>query len=176
VGLGLLGGARGAASSPRPSEYAVKAAFLYQFLRFSSHPVTPSRTRDPGDCRICVLGSDPFGAALEDAVRGKTAREKPISVRRSSQVSDLEPCALVFVAAGAMPYLPRILQRLRGTGSLTVGDSRDFARVGGMVGLFVDGARVRFAVDERTARAEDVVFSSLLLTVAAEHASGTGGR
>jgi hypothetical protein len=122
------------------------------------------------------VGSDPFGPALDHAVRGRSARGKPVSVRRFSQVSDLEPCALVFVASGAMPYLPRILQRLQGTGSLTVGDSRDFARLGGMVGFFVDDARVRFAVDERTARAENVVFSSHLLTIAAERSSHPGGR
>jgi len=176
VMLAVAGGAPAGAASPGSSEYAVKAAFLYRFLRFSTHTQSSPHRPAPADGRICVVGSDPFGGALDDAVRGKSAREKPISVRRFSQVSDLEPCALVFVASAAMPYLPRILQRLKGTGSLTVGDSRDFARLGGMVGFFVDGARVRFAVDERTARAEDVVFSSLLLTVAAEHSSRPGGQ
>jgi len=176
VVLGVLSGAPAGASPPGSSEYVVKAAFLYQFLRFSSHAEALVRLPVPTDCRICIVGSDPFGPALDDAVRGKSARGQPISVHRFSQVSDLEPCALVFVAVREMPYLPRILERLRGTGSLTVGDSRDFARLGGMVGFFVDEARVRFAVDERTARAEDIVFSSLLLTVAAEHSSGPGGQ
>lgn len=175
VMLAVAGGAPVGAASPGSSEYAVKAAFLYQFLRFSSHTQPPHRPVS-ADCRICVVGTDPFGPALDDAVRGKSAREKPISVRRVSQVSDLKPCALVFVTAGAMPYLSRILQRLQGTGSLTVGDSRDFARLGGMVGFFVEDARVRFAVDERTARAEGVVFSSLLLTVAAYHSPGRGDQ
>jgi hypothetical protein len=172
-----MAGSTPAVGSPaRSSEYAVKAAFLHQFLRFSSPAETPSPRPAADDCRICIVGNDPFGRVLDDAVRGKTARGKPISVHRFAQVSDLEPCALVFVASSEMPYLPRILQRLRGTGSLTVGDSRDFPRVGGMIGFFLVEARVRFAVDERTARAEDVVLSSLLLTVAAERSSGPGGQ
>jgi hypothetical protein len=174
--VALLGRAPAGASASASWEYTVKAAFLYQFLRFSTDSVAAVRAPDPADCRICIVGSDPFGPALDDAVRGKTARGKPISVRRFAGVSDLEPCALIFVAAGEMAYLPRIIQRLHGTGSLTVGDSRDFARLGGMVGFFVEGARVRFAVDERTARGEDVIFSSQLLAVAAGHSAAPGGR
>src|ERR1700733_12085803 len=58
------------ASAQAMGEYQVKAAFLYNFARFVQWPAV-AFNNDKEPVRICVLGKDPFGGVLEEAVRGK---------------------------------------------------------------------------------------------------------
>src|ERR1700722_2798032 len=76
----VLAASSGAASAP-PREYEVKAAFLYNFARFVEWPSgTFSSPKDP--LIICVLGQDPFGTDLEETVKGRTAGDREIVIRR----------------------------------------------------------------------------------------------
>src|SRR6185295_17077931 len=60
-----------AIAAPAPSEYQVKAVFLFNFTQFVDWPA-----QSFADARapfvIGVLGRDPFGSALDEAVRGET--------------------------------------------------------------------------------------------------------
>src|SRR4051812_10850373 len=68
IAVMLVGGIPSGAASP-PREYQVKAAFLYNFARFTEWPGgTFAKPKDP--LTICVLGQDPFGPDLEETVKG----------------------------------------------------------------------------------------------------------
>ncbi len=75
--LGLV--VAGASSSQTGGEYQVKAAFLYNFAKFVEWPAPTFKT-DTDPVRICVLGLDPFGAALGETVGGKTVSGRPFTV------------------------------------------------------------------------------------------------
>ena len=60
-----------AQSTPR-SEYEIKAAYLFSFGRFVDWPPRPGRDQSP--FTICVLGTDPFGPALDTTLAGATIR------------------------------------------------------------------------------------------------------
>jgi hypothetical protein len=57
-----------------PTEYEVKAAFIYNFAKFVEWP------RETGSAKgvfiVTILGRDPFGDALDDTLRGKTIDNK----------------------------------------------------------------------------------------------------
>jgi len=56
----FLGATRLLAQQPKPSEYQVKATYLYNFGRFVKWPETVPAGK--GDSfSVCVLGQDPFG-------------------------------------------------------------------------------------------------------------------
>jgi hypothetical protein len=55
---------------------------------------------------------------------------------------------------------------LKGVAVLTVGTSDQFARSGGMVGLFVEDGRMRFAINPDAAQRSGVRLSSRLLALA----------
>src|ERR1700679_2809937 len=79
-------------------EYQVKAAFLYNFAKFVEWPpLTFKSDKDP--VRICVLGQDPFGTALGDAVDGKTVLGRPfvlVDIPYAGQVND---CQILFISS-----------------------------------------------------------------------------
>jgi hypothetical protein len=64
-------------------EYQVKAAFLYNFAQFVEWPPESFSAADE-PIGMCVLGRNPFGSALQDAVRGKAVAGRSFTVREVS--------------------------------------------------------------------------------------------
>jgi hypothetical protein len=139
-------------------EYRVKAAFLYNFVKFVEWP---SRT-DPGPIVICVAGQNPFGSVLVETIRGETVVGRTLESRVI-----LEPdggCHVIFVPAGA--NASAYLGAARGTPRLTVGESPDFIQQGGLVRFYLDAGTVRFEINRERAERSGLRISSRLLQLA----------
>ena len=166
--LATSGGAQGEVIES--SEQEVKAAFVYNFAKFVQWP-EPDGAPTPGPIRICILGTNPFGSALERAVRGKSVNNRKVVIlypRSSTQASE---CELAFIPASEEPTLGEILARLGPQPILTVSDIQRFSEQGGVIGLKMDKNRVRFEVNMVAARKAGLKLSSQLLRVAS-HVTG----
>jgi hypothetical protein len=87
----------GAFAVSTPSEYQVKAAFLYNFSRFVDWP-SGSFAQSGSPLVIGVVGQDPFGSSLDKVTDGKTVDGRNIIIRRFRRVSDMEPCHILFIS------------------------------------------------------------------------------
>ena len=140
-------------------EYAVKAAYLYNFTRFVEWPEDSLRRT----LTMCIYGKSPVSGFLEDAVHGKFTDRGPISVRRLSEGDDnWQSCHLIFFASIKPSKLHAVLNELKGHCILTVGESEAFAEDGGMITLVVEGDRIRFDVNLDAAREAHLNVSSRL--------------
>lgn len=161
--LGLLCAGGGflpfAEAQAAPSEYELKAAFIYQVAKYVEWP--PSNA----PLRLCMTGGNPFGAALE-TVRGKQVNARKLEIVQIEAAADPRECNLLFIAAGAERNLERINAIARGAGILTIGDSEGFARRGVMVNFFLESDKVRFEINLESARQGGVSISSRLLALA----------
>lgn len=144
--------------------YQVKAAFLYNFVRFVEWPAHNGDAKAP--IVIVVFGRDPFGPALDQAVWGKTINGRPLHVRRTRQASDVLPCHLVFVSAQERRRTPDLAKALEGAGVLTVGEAEDFLEQGGAVRFVMEDNRVRFVINLEAVRHSGLQISSRLLSLA----------
>ncbi|HEX9943461.1 MAG TPA: YfiR family protein [Thermoanaerobaculia bacterium] len=164
----LAGGLAAATAAAQPlatSEYAVKAAFLYNFARFVEWPATAFRgPRDP--MTFCVLGEDPFGGELDQMISGKTVMGRQIVVRRVAQLAGLEECRILFVSSSERPRLAQVLAAVGDRAVLTVGEEESFVRAGGIIGFVIRQNRVRFQVDRGAAARAGLAISSQLLELA----------
>src|SRR5437763_797056 len=61
-------------------EYAVKAAFIYNFAQFTQWPAD-AFTSDDSPFVIGIVGDDPFDHALDQAVAGKSWNHHAMTVR-----------------------------------------------------------------------------------------------
>ena len=95
----LHGGSRAGAQPAPPSEYAVKAAYLYNFTRYVEWPPA-ALVRATDRLLVCVLGEDPFGPMLERTMARKSVNDRQLEVRRCATVAEAARCHVVFVAAG----------------------------------------------------------------------------
>jgi hypothetical protein len=146
-------------------EYQVKAVFVLRIAQFADWPVDAEQLAEP--FVIGVLGQDPFGSILEQAVAGERISGRPIVLRRYAAPADLGPCDLLFIAASHQQATAQVLSRLRGTQTLTVADFAGFVGRGGAVELFLEQDRVRFRIDRDAAQRAGVVLRSQLLRAAA---------
>jgi hypothetical protein len=147
-----------------PSEYQVKAAFLYNFAKFVEWPAEVFQDNKP--FVIGIVGHDPFGGLIDEAVSGKTVRDRKITVNRYSKIEDAANSHILFVAGSEGEEVARILKRLGKAPVLTVSDIERFAEEGGMIQLVTDQNRVRFAVNVAAVDRAGLKPSSQLLKLA----------
>ena len=145
-------------------EYRVKAAYLLNFTRYVEWPTSP-----PSDGRlsICVMGTDPFGRILDATVAGRTAQGRPLEVRRVQTAPDADGCEVVFVSRDTWRRNPESVRTLGSAGSLTVGESEQFARGGGVIGFVIVDETVRFVINDDARDRAGLRISSRMLSLAA---------
>ncbi len=151
-----------AAPSAPAREYQVKAVFLFNFLQFVEWPATVFPDQN-SPIRIGVLGDDPFGSALEEAVRDEAINHRRLIVNRSHRVEDLRDCQLVFISKSENRRIDAILPLLNSHPVLTVSEVEGFARHGGVIAFYQDGKKVRFEINIGTAQRLGLKMSSELL-------------
>ena len=155
------GPARDAAAAS--SEYQVKAAFLYNFMKFVEWP--SDGLSNAGTLTLGILGKDPFGDAL-DEVKDKTAKGRRVVVTHLRGLDEARDCDLLFVCASEKGRLPQILRGVQNSRILTVADQEGFCQSGGMINLVFVKNRVGFEVNVAAATRARLRVSSQLLRLA----------
>jgi hypothetical protein len=143
-------------------EYQVKAVFLFNFTQFVEWPEDAFPSAD-APLVIGVLGDDPFGAFLDETVRGETAHDRPLVVERYRRLEEVRNCQLLFVSRSEAGRLTQIFASLNGKGVLTVGDVDEFARQGGMIRLATVAGKIQLRINLEAAKAARLTISSKLL-------------
>lgn len=151
------------AQHAKPTDYQVKAAYLYNFGRFVEWPAVTAK----GDSfTVCVLGQDPFGAALDSTLAGQSIAGKSVAARRISTPQESSSCQILFLSSSEDARLPKIMESLDKAPVLTVSDIPGFSQRGGMIQFVLDGSRVRFEVNLAATQKAGLNLSSELLKVA----------
>lgn len=150
------------AQAPPPTEYEVKAAFLFNFSQFVDWPAA-AFADGLAPLVIGVLGSDPFGATLDEIVRGETVNGRPLAVRRYQSLEQIDTCHILYIDRSQDSQLDAIVAGLKSRSILTVGDFESFARRGGMIRFVRVGNKIRLRVNLTAAQEAKLTISSKLL-------------
>jgi hypothetical protein len=153
------------AQARKPTEYEVKAAYLYNFGKFVRWPA-PVTSAGGGSFLICVLGQNPFGSTLDSTVSGESIEGKHLSIRFIASAADASKCRILFISDSEDHHLAEILAELSQRPVLTVSDISEFVDRGGDIGFVQQGDRIRFSVNLAAAEKAGLAMSSDLLKVA----------
>ena len=153
------------AQRSNPTEYEVKAAYLYKLGKFVEWPENGTSSGD-NSFPICVLGQDPFGAAVDTTIARESINDKKVVIKRISKTRDAVSCRILFISSSEESRVKEILTAVSKASVLTVSDIPEFSRLGGMVQFVVDSNRVRFEVNLTCAERAGLTLSSQLLKVA----------
>jgi hypothetical protein len=156
------------ASAARPqnvTEPALKAAFVYNFAKFTEWPsdVLPATA----SFSACVLGDDSVGDALARTVQGRQLAGHTISVSRVQLAGPLRACHLLYVSGVTPAQIAVVVTAVRGAPVLTISDIDDFPGLGGIAQVFVENGKMRFDLNLDLARRARLQLSSKLLALAA---------
>lgn len=161
----LMGSGLVCAQEPQPSEYELKAAFLYNFAKFVEWPPgTFPQSSSP--FVIGILGENPFADDLKKTVAGKKILEHPISVVAFSTLAEATNCHILFISNSEKSRLGAIFKSLRGAPVLTVGENDQFTEAGGMINFVREANKIRFQINDESAKGARLKISSKLLSLA----------
>lgn len=147
----------------------IKAAFVFNFAKFVEWP--ERAFPDPhSPIQLCVAGDGLDGHLSR--LDGKEAQGRPLRVRALDQYEPTAGCHILVLANGPGERAQR-LQSLGHSAVLTIADSGDFPREGGMIGLFVIANRVQFSVNLGAAQGAGLKLSSRMLQLAYSIQEGT---
>ncbi len=171
--LGLSISMRGALGAEAPTEYQVKAVFLFNFSHFVEWP--PQAFSAPDEPFVIgILGGDPFGARLDEAVRGEQINQHPLVVRRFHTVGEIGDCRILYIDRSESAQLGPILAAMEHRGTLTVSEVDGSAQRGVMIQFLTDNNRIRLRINVESARAAGLTISSKLLRPAEIVGTGAG--
>src|SRR5439155_17281982 len=146
-------------------EYALKAVFLYNFCPFIDWP--KSAFASPNEpIVIGVIGEDPFGSLLKEAVQGETSRGRAIQIEHYRKPNAIGHCHLLFVSRSETGRMDQILAAVAGKSVVTVGETDAFLDRGGMIALTAERNRIRLHINPSLLQAANLDVSSKLLRVA----------
>jgi hypothetical protein len=152
----------GLCAAEAPTENQVQAVFLFNFSRFVEWPAQAfAAATDP--FVIGIVGSDPFGARLDEAVRNEQIDGHPLTVRRFHSAADVENCQILFIDRSEMGRLGQILSALDHHNTLTVSQAEGAAQRGVMIQFANENNRIKLRINVDSARAAGLIISSKLL-------------
>lgn len=148
-------------------EYYVKAAFLYNFVKFVEWPDTKA-IANVTNIDICVLGSNPFGEAESVFREASTERLKLTLLHERAWKGTNANCHILFISRSEAGDLEQVLAALRTAPVLTVSEIEGFANRGGMIGFVTYQNKIKLVINRKAASTAGLRVDAQLLEVAHE--------
>lgn len=143
-------------------EHLIKAAFLYRIAKFVEWPA--EAFAETHALTIGILGDEPLDSAL-NAIKDKSVKGREVVIKQFARIEDLQKCHILFISASKKKYLPQIFDTLKDLHVLTVGDVKNFAKVGGIINFVTVKKKIYMEINIDTAQKAGLKISSMLLGV-----------
>lgn len=146
-------------------EYQLKAVFLFRFAQFTTWPTNSFATTN-APIVIGILGANPFGSALAEAVHGEMVEGRPLVLRYYNRVEEIKTCHILFISQSEARNLGRIVNDLKGRPILTASDIIEAARHGVMVQFVTEFNKIHLRINLKAVQAAKLDISSKVLHLA----------
>lgn len=177
--------------SPEEMEFEVKAAFIFNFMKFIQWPADKDLTSNAVDrdkpIQIAILGKNPFSSAFQQIlnknINGRTIQllelesfeqfrrsypnnESALSAYEQTYLEGLRKCHLLFICESEKNVADDLVTIAKGNALVTVSDIPEFASGIGMIGFVMEKQKLRFEINLDAVGNENIKISSQLLGLA----------
>jgi len=155
------------AQDAAPQDFQVKAAYLVNFPKYVVWPPTAfAGTNSP--ITVAIFGDDNVAAEFRRMIQGgRTVDGHPFVLKRVTKEAEIgDDCHILFIARSEHQQVPAILEKIKGSAILTVGEGDDFLELGGIVRLVHRDRKIRLHVNLSATGQSRLKISSRLLVVA----------
>jgi hypothetical protein len=154
-----------AAAQQQPSEYDLKAAFLFNFAKFVEWPSEAfAETNSP--IVIGILGKNVFGDTLEKIINNRKVNNRGFEFRHFDSTSETTNCQILFISSSEKNDFAKIISALHNASVLTVSEADGFLKAGGMINFLIEGKNIKFQISDEAAKKARLRISSKLLSLA----------
>ena len=156
------------------NEYQEKAAYLLNCTRYVEWPAKSFKeTNSP--IIISILGQDRFGQDLRSLLADKTVQGRKLVVRRVTSLEECRDSQILFISESVKKRTPRVLQLLKTTPVLTVGETEKFLHFGGIINFRLKDDSLCLEINHTAAERVGLKISSKLLLIA-DRSKATHGQ
>jgi hypothetical protein len=152
-----------------PTEYELKAIYLYNFIQFVQWPRDKCPASGGSPREIGILGDsafEPVLRALQEKLETKDQHLTLTFYGPYREGMNLSNCCLLFINASEKQNLAHILDSLKNKPVLTVADSEGFADRGVMITLVSHRNKIRWAINREPVERAGLRLSAKLLDIA----------
>jgi len=150
---------------PQFNEYQEKATYLLNCTRYVEWPSKSFKdTNSP--IIISILGQDRFGEDLRNVLAEKTVQGRKLIVRKVTSLEECLDSQILFISESEKKRTPRVLQLLKTSPVLTVGETDKFLRAGGIINFHVKDDSLSLEINHTAAERVGLKISSKLLLIA----------
>ncbi len=146
-------------------EYLVKAAFIYNFVKFVEWPDGKAIAKQSG-IDICVMGESPLMGASSVFKAASTAKLALSLVQENDATMAANHCHVLFISDSEAGRLREVLTVLKGSPVLTVSDIDGFADKGGMIGFVLNEGKIKVVVNTKSVSQAGMRVDAQLLEIA----------
>jgi hypothetical protein len=177
----ILAYARENSAPARYEEHQVKAAFLYNFIKFTDWP--EGKVAELNTITIGILGEHKFGDAF-NPIKDKPVKDKQLIIKNfgksrksfsqddagklefANYIEQLRKCHVLFICDTERENFKTILEAVKGYGVLTVGETTDFLNFDGIITFIPGTEKPVFEVNQKFCEQEGMKISSKVLRLA----------
>jgi hypothetical protein len=148
-------------------EYLVKAAFIYNFVKFVEWPDGKAISKQ-NSIDICIIGDSGLSQTSSVFKAASTAKLSLSLVEEKNPHNAPSHCHIAFIGGSEESRLDEILAALKSQPLLTVSDIDGFAEHGGMIGFTTEDNKVKLVINPKAASATGIRIDAQLLEIAAK--------
>lgn len=143
------------------TEQDIKAAYLYNFMKFIAWPSFEGQT----EFNLCVIGDDPALSKIK-MLESRQVHNLNLHVEHFYSLKNTTNCHALFIGESEKKFIDKIIKLYSDTPTLTISSMDDFVHRGGMIGFITLGNTIRFDINLKQARDTQLSISSKLLELA----------
>ena len=147
------------------SEAQVKAAFVYNFAKFTEWPASAFPTPQSPLSLCLIHGKSEYINAFA-GIEGRQVQGRPLQIKRAVRLEDLKTCQLLYLGEVDEKRVSEALRSIGDAPVLTISDIDGFYGSGGMICLIPVDNGIQFEVDLDVAHHANLNFSAHLLKLA----------
>jgi hypothetical protein len=149
-------------------DYQVKAAFLVNFPKYVDWP-SDAFSGTNASITVAVFGDDNVANEFQNMIQSGLAIDgHPVVLKRIKSEADITGGGfqILFIATSERARVSAVLEKLKGSPVLLVGESDNFLEQGGMINMVPKNRKIRLQINLGAARQASLKISSRLLVAA----------
>jgi hypothetical protein len=154
-----------AAETPALSERQVKALFLFNFAKYVDWPAG-AFSNSSAPIVIGVVGEDGFSDEFKRMTGDRTVNDRKVVIKQIEGTADFKDCQILFIGSSEKGHLTEILEAVKDSAVLTVGETDRFLPQEGMINFTKKENKIHLEINLVPAQRVNLKLSSKLLTVA----------